>query len=213
MVGRLYRQTPMFSGSMTYLVLAPYWHVPPTIAAVDKFPVFQNDPSAIAAQRMTILRQDTNEAVEPSTVDWAALDGRSFNRSYRLRQDPGPSNALGAVKFMFPNRHNVYLHDTPSRELFQRSVRSFSSGCIRVEDPLALAEHLLRDQPGWEKEAIEATVRGGVERIVQLAEPVPVHLLYWTAWAESDGSIHYRDDIYGRDKALLAALDQGPPNA
>ncbi|MDX1494860.1 MAG: L,D-transpeptidase family protein, partial [Longimicrobiales bacterium] len=145
-VGRQYRETPIFSGSMTYLVLAPFWHVPPTIAAVDKLPLIKADPGVIAAQRMTLLSQATNQPVDPATVDWNAMTGSEFNRRYRLRQDPGPTNALGDVKFMFPNKHNVYLHDTPSRELFQRVSRSFSSGCIRVQDPLALAEYLLADQ-------------------------------------------------------------------
>lgn len=212
-VGRMYRETPMFTGQMTYMVLAPYWHVPPTIAAVDKFPAIQRDPSTIAAQRMTLLSQTTNEPVDPAVVDWASLDGRSFNRSYRLRQEPGPTNALGNVKFMFPNAHNVYLHDTPSRELFDRTVRNFSSGCIRIEDPLGLAEYLLADQSGWSREEIDRVVAGRVERAVRLTAPLPVHLLYWTVWAESDGSIHFRDDIYGRDRAVLAALAQGPPEA
>lgn len=210
-VGRLYRQTPMFSGSMTYLVLSPYWHVPPTIASVDKFPVFQANPAAIGEQGMVLLDQRTSEPVDPDRVDWVGLTGAEFNRRYRLRQDPGPTNALGSVKFMFPNRHNVYLHDTPSRDLFTRSSRAFSSGCIRVEDALGLAEYLLADEPGWDRARIDAAVAGGVERTVRLRESVPVHLLYWTAWADEDGVIHYRDDVYGRDTTVIDALAQGPP--
>ena len=212
-VGRQYRQTPMFSGLMTYLVLAPYWHVPPTIAAVDKLPVIKADPGAIAAQRMTLLEQGTGRPVDPATVDWASMTGAEFNRRYRLRQDPGPSNALGNVKFMFPNRHNVYLHDTPTRELFARASRSFSSGCIRVENPMELTEYLLADQPDWSRSRIDAVVQGGVERSVRLTRPVPVHLLYWTAWSDEEGVVHFRDDIYGRDGTVRAALAADPPGA
>jgi len=212
-VGRQYRQTPMFSGVMTYLVLSPYWHVPPTIAAVDKLPLIKADRGTLAAQRMTLLDQRDNQPVDVESVDWAEITGPEFNRRYRLRQDPGPANALGGVKFMFPNRHNVYLHDTPSRELFDRASRSFSSGCIRIDDPLGLAEYLLADQPEWTRARIDQTVAAGVERTVRLNRPVPVHLLYWTAWADADGTMHFRDDIYGRDRAVQAALDAPPPGA
>lgn len=212
-VGRQYRQTPMFSGTMTYLVLSPYWHVPPTIAAVDKLPVIKQDPSALPAQRMTLLGQSDNQPVDPASVDWATITGAEFNRRYRLRQDPGPTNALGTVKFMFPNRHNVYLHDTPSRELFERSSRGFSSGCIRVENPLDLAEYLLADQPEWTRARIDQAVAAGVERIVRLTAGVPVHLLYWTAWADEDGTVHFREDLYGRDRTVSGALDAPPPGA
>ena len=212
-VGRLYRQTPMFSGLMTYLVLSPYWHVPPTIAAVDKLPDIKADPGIIAAQRMSLLSQGDNRPVDPASIDWATITGPEFNRLYRLRQDPGPTNALGRVKFMFPNRHNVYLHDTPSRELFDRSSRGFSSGCIRIDDATGLAEYLLADQPEWTRSRIDETVAAGVERTVRLIAGIPVHLLYWTAWADTDGTMHFRDDIYGRDRTVHGALGAPPPGA
>lgn len=117
-VGREYRQTPVFTGRMTYLVLSPFWHVPPGIAANDKFPLVRKDPSYVASQQMTLLDLRTNSAIDPASVDWSAMTPAQFNQRYRLRQNPGPTNALGDVKFMFPNPHNVYLHDTPSRELF-----------------------------------------------------------------------------------------------
>jgi murein L,D-transpeptidase YcbB/YkuD len=160
---------------------------------------------------MTLLDHATNQPVDPATVDWSTMSGPEFNRLYRLRQDPGPANALGAVKFMFPNKHNVYLHDTPSRELFERASRDFSSGCIRVEDALDLAEYLLADQPDWTRSRIDSVAAAGVERTVRLLEPVPVHLLYWTAWADADGVIHFREDIYGRDGAVRRALSAPPP--
>lgn len=210
-VGRPYRATPMFSGTMTYLVLAPYWHVPPTIAAQDKLPAIKADPGVIARDRMTLLELGTDVPVDPSTVDWSSMTGSAFNSRFRLRQDPGAFNALGNVKFMFPNRHNVYLHDTPGRELFDRTARDFSSGCIRVERPLELAEYLLRDRPGWNRDRIEETVRGGVERTVPLSEPLQVHLLYWTAWMDEEGMPHFRDDIYGRDDVVWRALTAPAP--
>ena len=210
-VGRQYRMTPSFTGSMRYLVLAPYWHVPPRIAAVDKLPEIQKDPGYLARQRFSLLDAGTNAPVDPSTVDWAATSGPSFNAHYRLRQDPGPLNALGNVKFMFPNRHNVYLHDTPQRELFARTRRDFSSGCIRVENPLELARYLLSADPSWTPERIQRVVNGGVEQTVLLPEPVPVHLLYLTAFVEEDGRVHFRSDLYGRDVTVLGALEADPP--
>jgi len=210
-VGREYRQTPMFSGIMTYLVFAPYWHVPPNIAAADKLPAIKADPGILAAQRFTVLDLLTNEPVSPAAIDWQSMAGPDFNRMYRLRQDPGPFNALGNVKFMFPNEHNVYLHDTPSRELFSRTSRTFSSGCIRVENPLELAEYLLADQPTWTRERIDEVIDAGVERTVRLTTGVPVHLLYWTAWADEDGTMEFRSDIYGRDGKVWQALQAPPP--
>ncbi len=210
-VGRQYRQTPIFSGTMTYLVLSPYWHVPPTIAAVDKLPILRSDPGSLTAQGIVVLDQMTNEPVDPATVDWSQITGAELNRLYRLRQDPGPYNALGAVKFMFPNQYNVYLHDTPSRELFERTSRDFSSGCIRIDRPLDLAEYLLADQPEWTRARIDSVAAGGVERVVRLNRGVPVHLLYWTAWVDDDGTLNFRPDIYGRDQTVSRALEATPP--
>jgi murein L,D-transpeptidase YcbB/YkuD len=210
-VGRQLRQTPSFSGRMTYLVFAPYWHVPPTIAAQDKFPLVRDDPGYVAAQHMTLLSIADNRPVDPYSVDFSTMTGREFNDRYRLRQDPGPFNALGRVKFMFPNGHNVYLHDTPSRELFDRASRGFSSGCIRVENPMELAEYLLRNDPAWTRARMDSVSSGGVETIVRLDTPVPVHLLYWTAWSDPDGRIQFREDIYDRDDGVWGALIDEPP--
>jgi murein L,D-transpeptidase YcbB/YkuD len=124
-----------------------------------------------------------------------------------LRQDPGPANALGRIKFMFPNQHLVYLHDTPSKDLFERDVRAFSSGCIRVERPLELAELLLNDAEVWSLEKISAAIDSGRTQTVTLNKPVSVLLYYWTAQGQSDGSIHFKNDVYGRDPAVLEALD------
>lgn len=210
-VGREYRQTPVFTGRMTYLVLSPFWHVPPGIAANDMFPLVRNDPSYVASQQMTLLDLRTNSAVNPASVDWSAMTAAQFNQRYRLRQNPGPMNALGDVKFMFPNRHNVYLHDTPSRELFANVERAFSSGCIRVERALELAEYLLQDNPSWNRDRIRRAVAARSETTVTLPTAVPVHLQYWTAFMDDEGRLNYRRDLYGRDAAVLAALRSAPP--
>lgn len=212
MVGRDYRRTPVFSDTMTYLVLSPYWHVPPGIAVRDILPAVKKDPGYLAKQNMKVFQGWGAEAkaIDPTTIDWHKITARNFN--YRFRQDPGPINALGRVKFMFPNRFNVYLHDTPSRELFTRTERAFSSGCIRVEKPIELAEYVLRGDPKWTRASIEAAIKTWREQTVRLPEPIPIHLLYWTAWANDDGSINFRRDIYGRDKRLEEALLKKPPS-
>lgn len=210
-VGKQYRRTPVFSSKMTHLVLSPYWHIPPRIAIQDKLPLVRKDISYLEKQKIRVFQgwgAETRE-IDPASIDWSQVTANNFD--FRLRQDPGPLNALGRVKFMFPNRFNVYLHDTPSRELFGKTVRTFSSGCIRIEKPIELALYLFRDDSRWTKESILATIERGIEQTVILKDPVPVHLLYWTAWAEEDGTIHFRDDIYGRDKRLDEALRQRAP--
>jgi murein L,D-transpeptidase YcbB/YkuD len=211
--GQPYRQTPVFSGDISYLVLNPYWNVPHSIAVRDKLPLIKQDPGYLAQQKMTLFRGWGADAqiVDPATVDWSSVTARNF--PYRLRQDPGPQNALGRVKFMFPNKYNVYLHDTPSRSLFARAERTFSSGCIRLERPLDLARYLLADQPEWTEARIQAVLGTNVERSVSLRQPMPVHLQYWTAWAERDGTVHFRRDVYSRDEPLGRALSEPAPPA
>jgi len=211
MVGKDYRRTPVFSDRMTYLVFCPYWHVPHNIAVRDLLPLIRRDPGYFEKQNMRVFQGwgAEFEALDPAGIDWSAMSARNF--PVRLRQDPGPGNALGRVKFMFPNRFNVYLHDTSSRELFDKTERAFSSGCIRIEKPLELAEHVLRGDPRWTRAHIENILEKWKELTVRLPEPLPVHLLYWTAWANRDGSINFRRDIYGRDKRLEAALLEEPP--
>jgi murein L,D-transpeptidase YcbB/YkuD len=142
--------------------------------------------------------------VDRRSVDWSSVSTCHF--PYQLRQDPGPQNALGRVKFMLPNPYHVYLHDTPARELFAKTERAFSSGCIRLENPMELAEYLLRDNPQWSRQKIVASSNRGTEQVVPLPARIPVHLLYWTAWANEDGVVHFRKDIYDRDKVLDKAL-------
>lgn len=204
-VGQRSRVTPMFTGQMSYLVFSPYWHIPRSIAVRDKLPLLQRDPYALQADRIRIFTG--GREIDPGMVDWDEVTPRNFN--FTLRQDPGPHNSLGGVKFMFPNHHNVYIHDTPSRSLFNRSQRALSSGCVRTDIPLALAEYLLRDQADWSQERIRAAMQRTREQRVDLTESIPVHLQYWTAWVETDGTVHFRDDIYDRDTALAQALYRG----
>ena len=211
MVGQRYRKTPVFSDRMTYMVLNPTWTIPPNILEQDKLPLIRQDPAGyLRRNRIRVLAPDGSQ-VDPATIAWATVTGTT---RLRFRMDPGPENPLGRVKFMFPNAHHVYLHDTPGRELFDRTRRAFSSGCIRVERPLELASLLLRGDTRWSRERIETAVAAaGGEQTIQLPRPYMVHLLYWTAWADPDGTIHFREDIYDRDGALEEALKLPPPLA
>ncbi len=203
-VGKPYRSTPVFRSEITYLVFNPTWTVPPGILANDILPEQKNDPATLSRKGLKILDSSGRE-IDPATIDWSRYSGRGF--PYTLRQDPGPKNALGRVKFMFPNEHAVYLHDTPSKSLFEKEDRAFSSGCIRVEEPLHLAELLLRHEPGWRRSAIDSAIATGELRSVTLATPVPILLSYWTAWVE-EGALQFRRDLYDRDAKVLAGLNQ-----
>jgi murein L,D-transpeptidase YcbB/YkuD len=202
MVGRTYRQTPVFRGLMTYLEINPTWTVPPGILRADILPKVREDPGYLARSNMTLLDR-SGRAVDPYAVDWQALEGMP----YIFRQEPGPTNALGLIKFMFPNEHFVFIHDTPNRELFERAERTFSSGCIRVEDPFSLAALLLRDPANWDEAAVRAAVETGETRRVRLADPWPVYILYWTAQVDDDGVVRFYPDVYQRDVELLGELD------
>jgi len=180
--GKPSTRTPMFTGTLTNIVLNPYWNVPPGILKNEIAPKLKSDPGYAARENLEVLP-----------------DGK-------VRQRPGANNALGKIKFLFPNRFNVYLHDTPSQALFSRSVRTFSHGCIRVEKPLDLAEYLLRDDPAWTRAKIESVLGDGRERWLAVPRPLPVHLVYWTAWVDDKGALQFRKDVYGRDRPLLEML-------
>jgi murein L,D-transpeptidase YcbB/YkuD len=211
-VGRPYRRTPVFSDTIRYLVLNPSWEVPSTIATQDKLPIIKQNPNYLADQGYQLLQGwgADEKRVDPASVDWTTITPRNF--PFRLRQGPGPLNALGLVKFMFPNKFSVYLHDTPARDLFAEDARAFSSGCIRLESPLDLAELLLRDNPNWSRAAIDRAIADGREQTVSLPQPLPVHLLYWTVWVDENGVLQFRDDIYGRDLPVLSELREDPPS-
>jgi len=198
-VGRPYRQTPIFRAEMTYLVVNPTWTVPPTVLREDILPEVRRNPAYLASRHIDVF-DSRGAGVDPATANWS---GR--NPPYRLVQRPGPDNALGRVKFMFPNEHSVYLHDTPSRDLFSRDSRAFSSGCIRVENPFELAEQLLGSQG---RERLDAIVASGRTETVFLEKPIPIMLLYWTAEPDATGRVSFLPDVYARDAAVIAALAQ-----
>lgn len=208
-VGRTYRRTPLFSDKIRYLVINPSWEVPPAIAVKDKLPELRKDPAKLQRAGFVVLHGTGADEVEldPREVDWMEVNRTNF--PYRLRQKPGPANALGRVKIMFPNRFNVYLHDTPNPELFTKNVRTFSSGCIRLEDPLGLSLWLLAGNRDWPRERLDEAIASGQTQTLLLQEPVPVHLQYWTVWVDDDGKPHFIEDVYQRDAPLVAALGSG----
>ena len=203
-VGKPFRQTPIFRSTIQYLVLNPTWTVPPGIFANDILPAVKRDPGYLAKRGLRVVDGKGEPVTAP--IDWAAVTPRSF--PYMLQQGPGPDNALGRVKFMFPNEYSVYLHDTPSQALFEKSERAFSSGCIRVENALELAALLLDGQADWNAAAIASAVEAGTTRTVTLERKVPVLLTYWTAWVDRDGVLNFRSDVYGLDAKVRAALEQ-----
>ena len=209
-VGRPARRSPVFSSRITYLVLNPYWNVPTSIVVRDILPRLQNGQDYLSQQRFKVFNGWSNNAEEiaPDSIDWSIYSRNYF--PFRLRQEPGPANALGRIKFMFPNKFAVYLHDTPHRSHFDRAQRDFSSGCIRVEDAVGLAEYLL-DDPQWSSSSIRQALTTAHNQVVRLIRPMVIHLLYMTAWATPDGQLHFRKDIYERDDALDKALRHRMP--
>lgn len=199
-VGKDARKTPVFHSRLSYLVFSPYWHVPPTIQKKDIIPAVSKDIGYLNQKQMMVY-DSKGKAVDPATVNW-----KKHGMNYSIKQKPGAHNSLGRVKFMFPNKYNIYLHDTPSRSLFAREQRTFSSGCIRVEKPFDLAELLLSDFPEWNADKIKSAMNAGSEKTVVLKKKIGVYIYYFTAWGTSTGEIHYRSDIYDRDNSILKSL-------
>ena len=203
MVGKTYRKTPVFKASMKYLVLNPTWTVPPGILRKDILPKLKKDPGYLDQKGYLLLDRDGNP-VNQDAIDWSSISHRNF--PYIVRQPAGPDNALGQVKFIFPNGHFVFLHDTNHRDLFVHRERAFSSGCIRVENPLKLAELVLNDARRWHPAAIQAALDLKKTQTVHLPEPLPVLLLYWTTTVAADGTVGFLKDVYGRDQRIIARL-------
>lgn len=202
-VGKTLNATPVFSDKMEFVVLAPYWNVPYSIIDKELRPKLAANPQATLDRLdMEVVKGWGAKAapIDPSSVDWANLTAKTWK--YTLRRRPGPKNDLGDVKFIFPNSNDIYLHDTPHDELFSQTKRGFSHGCVRVAEPIKLAEYLLRNKPGWDRTAIMDTIAGRREKYVTLPEKLPVYLVYFTTWVDEAGKVHFRDDIYGHDKAL-----------
>ncbi len=209
-IGREARRTPTFRADMKYIVLNPDWTVPPTILAQDVLVGMKKGQNTIARKKLLILDAQ-GRAVDPSTIDWQAATPANFR--YTLRQPPGADNALGRVKFIFPNEHSIFLHDTPSQELFSSDQRTFSSGCIRVEHALELARVLLEGQrtrpADWNEARITETIGDGQSQTVFFEEPLPVLIVYWTASIGAGGDLRFARDVYGLDPRLLQALGAG----
>ena len=203
-VGRDERETPIFRSKITYVVFNPTWTIPPGILVKDKLPDLRRNPGALKKMNIRVLDGSGRE-VNPYSVNWHKY-GPSRLPPYQFVQDPGPNNALGLVKVMFPNPYLVYLHDSPAKSLYEQDQRTFSSGCIRVQKAFDLAELVLND-PQWNKQAMDAVIATKETRTVNLKQPVPVLILYWTAQPRPDGQVVFRNDVYGRDPGTLAALN------
>jgi len=206
-VGRAVRETPVFSARMTYIEFSPYWHVPPTILREDKLPKIQKDPQWLARNNFDLVSyaNGRENILDPQSIDWQRIRAENFPGV--LRQRPGPWNPLGRIKFMFPNAHAIYLHDTNEPWLFYRNRRLFSSGCIRIQRPLDLAQYLL-EKDGWSCDDLLQAMNLDRPRTVSLARPLPVYLLYMTAWVDSEGLVQFRKDPYQKDLALDYLLSQ-----
>ena len=198
-VGASETPTPIFSDAMTYVVFSPYWNIPESILREETLPRAAENPEYLERNRIEVVRAGDTDPIDPESIDW---DDESETKGLRFRQAPGPENALGLVKFIFPNHFSVYLHDTPADRLFQQENRALSHGCIRVENPVALAEYVLKARSEWTSERIRAAMAAKKEETVTLKEPLQVHIGYWTAWVGADGkTVTYTADPYGVDEA------------
>jgi murein L,D-transpeptidase YcbB/YkuD len=204
-VGKSYHSTPQFSALMSYIVFSPTWTVPTSITRNELVPKIKKDPRYLAKNNMKLLNS-SGKTVDPSSIDWAKVSARSF--PYTVRQEPGENNSLGLVKFMFPNQNSVYIHDTPSRSLFEREDRALSHGCIRIQKPFDFAKILLSHDSNWTDEKIRTAMHQTKEQIVNLNRKIPVAIIYLTYWSDSRGNLYFRKDIYDRDSEIYASLKE-----
>ena len=209
-IGSLYNKTPVFTADMTYLVINPYWNVPKSIATKVLVPKVREDGEYLQRNGFELFENWNKgaEQLDSTRIDWASVGADDF--SYKLRQRPGPKNALGQLKFMLPNEYNIYLHDTPQQAHFSANERSFSHGCVRVADPEGLADAILAGQSGWTREQIFGAVESGERTQVNLDQKLPVQITYLTAWVDEDNRVHFRNDVYQRDQILADALTHEP---
>lgn len=191
-VGKEGHNTTMFTGDLNQIVFSPYWNVPPSIVKNEILPDIEKDPNYLAENNME---------------EYGTEDGLP-----KIRQLPGPDNSLGRVKFLFPNSFNIYFHDTNAKELFNKSKRAYSHGCIRLSDPEKMAEYLLRDQPEWTPSRIEEAMNNDKETYVKLKNPVPVFITYYTSWVDDNHQLNFREDIYGHDSTMARKMFTPPNN-
>lgn len=206
-VGKADRPTPVMSAALTYLEINPYWNIPQNIARKDILPIIRRDPMFLVRRKIQVFdswKADA-KALDPQKIDWHDYTENYF--PFRLRQEPSVTNALGRIKFIFPNRFSVYIHDTPSKFLFDKTRRSFSSGCVRIEKPMELAQYLLSPQR-WNQKRLTAKLESGVREVVVLKEAIPVYMVYMTAWTNLNGQVCFFRDLYNRDPLLMAELNE-----
>jgi murein L,D-transpeptidase YcbB/YkuD len=208
-VGKTYHETPVFSDTIKYVVFNPYWNLTPSIARNETLPKLRRDPNYLKKNNMRIFKGWGPDAPEldATTIDWSNVSKKDMNR-YRVRQEPGPDNALGTVKLVFPNEYNVYLHDTPAHGLFTKEQRAFSHGCIRMARPAEMAAWVLGGaEKGWSLARVNEIISGRKRQVVVLDQPVPIYILYRTTHVDpKDNTLYFYEDIYGRDKLLAKAL-------
>jgi murein L,D-transpeptidase YcbB/YkuD len=207
-VGRTQRQSPSIRATVRALNFFPYWRVPDSVAHLDLIPRLAKEPDYLAKEKIRVLSAFGGAEVDPMSINWGSPDAQKL----KFRQDPGPQNALGLVRIDMPNPDNVYMHDTPMKTLFNQRSRAFSAGCVRVQDVFKLVDWIAAYEPGWQPGRADAIIQGGQPVDVNLTRPVPVYFVYITAWAERNGEVEFRPDIYGRDGAVdtIAEMDRDP---
>ena len=206
-IGTPFHSTPAFSADLLSIILNPHWYVPKSIVLNEI--LLKNDPISYLKDHRIEALNHRNEVIELDSLTWDLEKMKDF--PYTLRQKPGPDNALGLIKFDLPNPYSIYIHDTPDWELFEEQYRLFSHGCIRVQEPFQLAAILLKDQSEWDLDSLLiATNENALPQSIQLSSPIPVHIFYWTAWIDQEQRVNFRSDVYLRDKALLAAIQDTP---
>jgi L,D-transpeptidase YcbB len=212
-VGAKQRKTPMLSSVITTVILNPTWTMPPKLAKEDYLPKLQKNPGYLAEHGFSVYANwdAKTKPMNVHKINWKSYSPAAMSH-LKLKQDPGPQNALGQIKFDIKNDFDVYLHDTPSRDKFQRTMRALSSGCVRLGEPMALADFVFAGMPDWGAEQRKPVLDSLKTRFVSLTRPTPVHILYQTAWADENGTVHFRPDIYDRDAELLAAVARAAPN-
>jgi L,D-transpeptidase YcbB len=208
--GRADWPTPVFSAALSSVVFDPYWDIPARIMWSEVIPKVRRDPGYLDREGIRVLAGSGTAVreIDPRSIDWAAA--RPSNFGYWLRQDPGPLNPLGHLELVAPNRFDVFLHDTPARELFQRPTRALSHGCVRLENAMALVTYLIRGDPAWTTDSIRKAAAAGVEQVAPLADTLPLYVMYRTAWVDSLGAIEFRPDVYGEDARLARAMATAP---
>lgn len=202
--GSIQRQTPVFTDTLEYIVINPLWNIPPTIQEEDIIPKASSNPSYLANNNMTVTAPN-GDVLDPSEIDWSSPEVQD----YRFSQSAGPSNPLGRVKIIYPNKYLIYLHDTPSKALFNRADRAESSGCVRVENAIDLAAYVVENQSDWDLKQIQEQIASGETKHVKIERPIQVHHFYWTAWMGLDKT-YFADDVYDLDTELYAALTGSP---